>query len=95
MVGEPNLISLTSGIDNVICENAKEQLVSWFRMEERGHDMSALTVVQIEQKAARVLIVDLSSSFGLVLRYQFAAILRDEFIFLSRIFQENTPTSNF
>lgn len=48
-------------------------------------------VVEIEEKAAHVFVVNFSTTIGLILANYFAAIFGYEFVFASRIFEENSP----
>lgn len=50
-----------------------------------------LTIVQVEQEAAHVLVVHLSPAIGLVLRDDLPAVLRDEFVLLGALLQEYSP----
>ena len=51
-------------------------------------------VVEVEEEAAHVLVVNFAAPIGLVLRDDFAAIFRDELVFLGRFFQVDAPTGD-
>jgi len=51
-------------------------------------------VVQIEKKAARILVVDLPATIRLILRNYLAAIFADKFILLSAVFKEDSPSGD-
>lgn len=73
------------GIDRMVCEANFISLPCSVNNE---------IIVQIEQKTAHVLVVDLSATICLILGYNFPTILRNELIFLCTFFKENTPARN-
>lgn len=53
-----------------------------------------LTVVKIEEERAHVLVVDLPSPVGLVLRDHLPAVLRYELVLVRRLLQEDAPAGH-
>lgn len=56
--------------------------------------MKILTIVEIKQETAHVLIINFSPPISLVLGYNLAAILRNKLVLLGAILQENPPTGH-
>lgn len=56
--------------------------------------MKILTIVEIKQETAHVLIINFSPPVSLVLGYNLAAILRNKLVLLGAILQENPPTGH-
>jgi len=51
-------------------------------------------VIQIEEKAARIFVVDLPTSVSFILCDYFTAIFANEFILLSSVLEEDSPASD-
>ena len=63
-------------------------------MKRKG-SIQKLTVVQVEQERAHVLVVHLTSAIGLVLADDLAAVFGDELVLLYRILQKDAPAGDF
>lgn len=53
--------------------------------------MDIVTVVEVEEEGAHVLVVDLPAAVGLVLRDDLAAVLGDELVLVRSLLQEDAP----
>lgn len=53
--------------------------------------MMVLTVVEVEEEGAHVLVVDLPAAVGLVLRYDLPAVLGDELVLVRGFLEEDSP----
>lgn len=97
VISESNFIAFTSRVYDKICNTHKSlslltKCITHFLTTLWPH--RSFTIVQVKKKTAHVFIVDFPATIGFILRYNFAAILRNELVFLSRLFQKYAPASD-
>ena len=76
---------------NLSCDCAQLQLSHTPRSP---HFVPALTVIEIEEKRAHVLVIHLPSPISLVLSDDLAAVLGDELVLLRRVLEEDAPAGD-